>query len=137
MTYKTDFFGECVNNTLFDMMFMPPTKAKSDTPVDTFYLDDKLCYHIALPGIKKEYIEIEIDPVNRLISVKGKIKQAAKYDKIQYIKEEIDKSKINITINIPIEFDIERDPDVYCKNGILEIILHKSSEMKNRKVDIK
>jgi len=104
--------------------------------IDVYENEDNLVVKAELPGMNKEDISITIEGDTLVLS--GRKSQTKEEKKENYYRKEIREGAFSRSIEIPYPVDKEKVSATY-KDGILEVVLPKTPEMKRKtiKVDIK
>ena len=114
------------------------SKFKSTVPsVNIKEEDTQYIIELAVPGMKKEDFDIDID--NNIISISTNKEEENKVVKENYTKREFCYSEFRRAFTLPEGADVEKISAEY-KDGILTISIAKKEEEKlkaKRKIDIK
>ncbi len=113
---------------------LSPSEERSWMPaVDVFEKDDKFIVKAELPGIKEEDIDVSV--VGNTLSIKGEKKAETEVKNEDYYRCERTYGSFYRSILIPSTVyanKIEAD----FKDGILEVTLPKSAEVKPKKITV-
>lgn len=95
--------------------------------------EGEFAYHIDadLPGINKEDIKVDIN--KNVLTISGERKTKAEIKEEDYYKVETAFGKFSRSFNLPENADIE-NISASSENGVLEIVIPKLSETKNKKI---
>jgi HSP20 family protein len=127
-----DFFGRRMLRPFgFDRSF--PELAAAMPSVDVIDRDDEVFVRAAVPGYKKEEIEISVS--NSTLTIKGETKKEEKEEKGDYYRSEISQGSFSRVISLPAEVD-EDKAKASMKDGILELTLPKIEKSKRRTISI-
>jgi len=125
-----DFFATPM---LLDNMFNNSFASK-DLSVDLWEEDDTYFVKMALPGVNKD--DVEIDIVNDSVTIKGHTKKEKdESSKKKYYCQTLETS-FEQTFNLPGKIDADKAEASY-KDGILTLKLPKSEETKPKKIEVK
>lgn len=115
-------------------MWRFPVEERGWTPsVDVFEKDDKFVVKAELPGTKEEDIDVSV--VGDILTIKGEKKMEAEVKEEDYYRYERTYGSFCRSIPLPSTVDsskIEAD----FENGILEVTLPKSAEVKPKKITV-
>ena len=103
-------------------------------PVDIFERGDELVIRAELPGLKTEDIEIRVENGNLVLRGERKHEKETEDKKVHRL-ERVYGTFIR-RFALPTSVDSSKIAAVY-KNGVLEVVLPKADEAKERKVEIK
>ena len=101
--------------------------------VDVIDRDDEVLVRAALPGYKKEDIEISVS--NSTLTIKGETKSEQKEEKGDYYRCEISQGSFSRSIALPAEVD-EAKAKASMKDGMLELALPKLEKSKRHTISI-
>lgn len=119
--------------SLIDEMFRPMVSNYSNLSADVWEEDDNFYIRMALPGVPKENIEIEIDADR--IRIKGGQKVEEKEDnKKKYYFRSLD-TQFEQSFNLPTVVDADKAQATF-KDGVLEVKLPKAEAYKPKKIQI-
>lgn len=102
--------------------------------VDIFDKDDEVEIQAALPGIKKEDLEVTL--TNQTITIRASSKHEEKNEKGDYYRREISRGEFQRTLSLPSQVDADKAKASF-KDGMLEITLPKIEKSKRKSIDIK
>ncbi|MEC4749216.1 Hsp20/alpha crystallin family protein [Methylomicrobium sp. Wu6] len=102
--------------------------------VDIIESDDEVKVHAALPGVKKEDLDVTLS--NQTITIKTSTKQEEKKESGEYYRREISRGEFQRTLTLPAEVDSDKAKASF-KDGILEIVLPKQGKNKRKSIEIK
>ena len=109
-----------------EAFFRPSTDIKEN--------DDRFEIVLAIPGIQREDVKIELS--NGVLEVSGERKQEHEEHNDKWHLSEMVYGKFSRRFNLPDQVDAERI-DAQVKDGILRVIVPKSEEKKPKMIDIK
>ena len=118
-------------NSLFDDFFINTDKLdtnynKYTTPAVNVKEDEKsFVIELAVPGMKKEDLNIELD--NNKLSISNEKESSKLEEKEKYTRREFVYSKFQRTFNLPINVDEKNIAGDY-KDGILTVTIPKIKE---------
>jgi len=126
-----DFF---FTPSLVDEFFSRPAMPRYVNPsADIWEEDNNFFVKMALPGVKKEDIDIEVEA--DYIRIKGNSKKEEKSDeKKKYYYKSLD-TQFEQTFNLPTAVNASK-VEASFKDGILEVKLPKAEEYKAKKISI-
>ncbi len=127
-----DFFGM---PSLMDEFFARPAIPRyPNISADIWEEDDNFFVKMALPGVEKEEIDIEVEA--DYVRIKGGQKKEEKDDtnKKYYFKSL--ETQFEQTFNLPTAVDASK-VEASFKDGVLEVKLPKAEEYKPKKITIK
>lgn len=101
--------------------------------VDVIDRDNEVVVRAAVPGYKKEEIEISVS--NSTLTLKGETKSEQKEEKGDYYRCEISQGSFSRTIALPAEVD-ESKAKASIKDGMLELVLPKLEQAKRHTISI-
>jgi HSP20 family protein len=101
--------------------------------LDIIETDDAYRVEVAIPGVQKEDIDIEIR--DDVFTISGERKETEKNEQEGYHIREIPYGKFNRSLRLPVPVDPD-DVSAKLKNGIIEIILPKIERTKSRRIKI-
>jgi HSP20 family protein len=107
--------------------------AASAPSVDVIDRDDEVIVRAAVPGYKKEEIEIAVS--NSTLTLKGETKTEEKEEKGDYYRCEISQGSFSRTIALPAEVD-DSKAKAEMKDGMLELKLPKLEKSKRHTIAI-
>lgn len=101
--------------------------------VDVIDRDDEVVVRAAVPGYKKEDIEISVS--NSSLTIKGETKTEEKEEKGDYYRCEISQGSFSRTVALPAEVD-DAKAKASMKDGMLELTLPKLEKSKRHSISI-
>src|SRR5512138_3085937 len=104
-----------------------PELASAAPSVDVIDRPDEVVVRAAVPGYKKEEIEISVS--NSTLTIKGETKKEEKEEKGDYYRCEISQGAFSRVIALPAEVD-ESKAKASMKDGMLELVLPKLEQAK-------
>jgi HSP20 family protein len=125
-------------NKLFQDRFNTPRKSvpaeRSWAPVvDVIEDDDNIVVRAELAGMKKEDIDIELTGDTLTIKGERKFENEDKKDNFVRVERVYGKFQRSFTIGVPIKSE---EVKAGYKDGVLEISIPKSEEIKPKKVEV-
>jgi len=102
--------------------------------VDIIESDGEVKVHAALPGVKKEDLDVTLS--NQTITIKASTKQEEKKESGEYYRREISRGEFQRTLTLPAQVDSDKAKASF-KDGILEIVLPKQEKTKRKSIEIK
>lgn len=127
-----DFFRmPSVFDEMFNRSVMP---SYSSLSADVWEEEDNFFVKMALPGITKDEVEIEVDA--DVVRIKGDKKLEEKEDKKKkYYFRSLD-TRFEQAFNLPTVVDAEK-VEAKFKDGVLEVKLPKAEQYKPKKITVK
>ncbi len=102
-------------------------------PVDILESENNFLLQLALPGVKQEQIDIQLEQNQLNILVK---KQEHEELHAKYVQNQIPKNEIKKSFRVSEHIDRDR-VEASIENGILTIVLFKSEALQPRKIQVK
>lgn len=101
--------------------------------VDVIEHDNEIKVQAALPGVKKEDLDVSID--NQMITIHASCKQEEETKNENYYCREINRGEFKRTLSLPTQVDGEKAKASF-KDGILDITIPKSEQSKRKSIEI-
>jgi HSP20 family protein len=101
--------------------------------VDIIESDNEVKVNAALPGVKKEDIDVTL--TNQTITIKSSSKQEEKQESGEYYRREISRGEFQRTLPLPCQVDSDNVKASF-KDGILEIVLPKLEKTQRKSIEI-
>lgn len=101
--------------------------------VDVIDRDTEVVVRAAVPGYKKEEIQISVS--DSTLTIEGETKSEEKEEKGNYYRSEISQGSFSRTIALPAEVD-DSKAKASVKDGMLELTLPKIEKSKRHKIAI-
>ena len=119
---------------LLDLNF--PTGFDRGFPkIDILDHDNEIEVHAALPGIKKEDLDVTIN--NQTITIRTSTKEEKKEEeKGKYFRREITRGEFQRTVSLPDNVD-DANAKASFKDGILKVTIPKTEKTKRKTIEIK
>jgi HSP20 family protein len=112
----------------------PFPEAESFLPsVDVIDRDDEVVVRAAIPGYKKEDIEISVS--DSMLTIKGETKTEEKEEKGDYYRCEITQGSFSRMVELPAAVD-DAKAKATMKDGMLELTLPKVEKSKRHTISI-
>lgn len=102
--------------------------------VDILDHDHEIEIQAALPGVKKEDLDVSISESS--ITIRATTRTEQKQENKQYYRQEISRGEFQRTITLPATVDSEQAKASF-KDGILDITLPKSEKSKRKSIEVK
>lgn len=120
------------NNWLDDEEWLPSKTRYSGLTVSE---DAEAVYvEAALPGVNPDAIEVTVD--KGTLSLRGSVEKEEKDEKKRYYRRA--SQSFAYQVDLPIEADASKEPDVTYKDGMLHVTFRKSKETQQpRKIAVK
>ncbi len=96
--------------------------------------DDEIEIQAALPGVKKEDLDVSIN--NQMLTIHASTKQEEKKQTKDYYRREISQGEFQRTISLPAAVDGEKAKASF-KDGMLHITLPKLEKSKRKSIEVK
>ncbi len=127
-----DFFGRRLMRRFG--LDLSPFEADVAPSVDVIDRDDEVVVRAAVPGYKKEEIEVAVS--DSTLTIKGETKAEEKEEKEgEYYRWEIQHGSFSRVVDLPSPVD-ESKAKATMKDGLLELTLPKSEKAKRRTISI-
>jgi HSP20 family protein len=107
--------------------------AASMPSVDVIDRDNEVLVRAAVPGYKKEEIEVSVS--NSTLTLKGETKSEQKEEKGDYHRSEISRGSFLRMIELPAEVD-DSKAHASMNDGMLELVLPKLEKAKRHSISI-
>lgn len=127
-----DFFGRRFLRPLGIERSFPELQTAMPS-VDVIDRDDEVVVRAAIPGYKKEEVEISVS--NSTLTIKGETKKEEKEEKGDYYRCEISQGSFSRIIALPAEVD-DSKAKASMKDGMLELTLPKLEKSKRHSISI-
>jgi HSP20 family protein len=101
--------------------------------VDIIESDNEIKVHAALPGVKKEDIDVTL--TNQTVTIRSSSKQEVKKESGEYFRREISRGEFQRTMPLPAQVDSDKAKASF-KDGILEIVLPKMEKTQRKSIEI-
>jgi len=113
-----------------------PTLPETGFPkVDILDHDNDIEVHAALPGVKKEDLEVSI--VNQTITIRTTTKEEKKEEeKGKYFRREITRGEFQRTLSLPDNVDADSAKASF-QDGILKVTIPKTKKSKRKTIEVK
>jgi len=136
--FETEF--DKLFNEAFDNDFFQTIKKSNYPKLDVIKKDGKFIVQLAVPGVKKENLNVEITPDNTSVTISGRMADSYKYDKNDIVYKELHASTFSRTI--PLDENIESEVDAKLEDGVLSLVWNikepkEIPKLENKKVNIK
>jgi HSP20 family protein len=139
---RGDFFNELTGmqqemNRLFDEFFGERRTEMGEgtwlPAVDVSETDGEMVVRAELPGMSKDNIELSLQ--DNVLTLKGEKKQEKKEDEENYHRVERNYGSFTRSFTLPATVD-QNNIQAIFKDGILEIVLPKAEEAKQKKIAV-
>ncbi|MDO9169029.1 MAG: Hsp20/alpha crystallin family protein [Methylobacter sp.] len=112
-----------------------PTLPEISIPkVDVLDHDNEIEVQAALPGVKKENLEVSIN--NQTITIRSSTKEEKKEEeKGKYFRREISHGEFQRTLSLPNNVDGDKAKASF-KDGILKVTIPKTEKSKRKSIEI-
>ncbi len=131
-----DFFDDFLSRRwprLLDLN-VPALSAISIPKVDILDHDNEIEVRAALPGVKKENLDISIN--NQAITIRTTSKEEKKQEeKGKYFRREISCGEFQRTLSLPDNVDGDKAKASF-KDGILKVTIPKTEKSKHKNIEI-
>lgn len=106
----------------------------SDASGLSVYEDEQNVYiEAAVPGIKPEEIEMTFD--KGVVWIKAEKKEEEREKNKKFYRKAV--NVFSYRIAVPGNIDENKQPDAYCKNGILKVTIPKTQKVQLKKIPVK
>ncbi len=113
---------------------MPTLPEISFPKVDILDHTDDIEVQAALPGVKKEDLEVSV--TNQTITIRSSTKEEKKEEeKGKYFRREISRGEFQRTLSLPDNVDGEKAKASF-KDGILKVTIPKTEKSKRKSIEI-
>ena len=120
---------------LFDWNFPSMTAMEKSLPkVDIIDHDSELEVQAALPGVKKDDLEVSVN--NQTITIRTTTKKEEKKEEGKYFRREIAHGEYRRTLSLPDYVDSDHAKASF-KDGILKVTIPKTEKGKRKSIEIK
>lgn len=102
--------------------------------IDIYETDDEVVVKAAMPGVKPEDIDINLQ--GDLLTIHGKMEHEQDVKDENYHRRERRRGTISRTMQLPRAVDSSK-AEAVCENGVLRLTLPKSEEAKPRRIQVK
>jgi HSP20 family protein len=116
-----------------ELDFTFPVSLKNMPKMDVVDRDKEVFVKAELPGIEKDDLDISIS--NDRLVIKGNTSHEEKEEDGDYIKQEISKSEVYRSVQLPSEVDDSKAKTSF-KNGVLELTIPKKKSAHRRRIEI-
>ncbi len=127
---KTNYANPVVDslfNELFNWTDSYPRRYESTKPLVNIKENEKdYSIQLAVPGIKKEDVKVEIE--KNVLTVYAETKKESKSEEDGYIKKEFDYQSFSQSFNLPVDEIDENQINAQCDNGVLSISIPKNTK---------
>lgn len=96
--------------------------------------NDKFIIHADVPGVNAKDIDVQLE--NNILTIKGSRESQSKEEKNDFVHIERSKGTFMRRFSLPDTVNSE-NIQAKCKDGILEVVLHKTKETGSRKITVK
>jgi len=96
--------------------------------------DDQIEIQAALPGVKKEDLDVSIN--NQMLTIRASTKQEEKKKTKDYYRREISQGEFQRTLSLPAAVDGEKAQASF-KDGMLHITVPKLEKSKRKSIQVK
>jgi HSP20 family protein len=130
-----DFFDNFLSRRwprLLDLGY-PGGLEKGFPKVDIIDHDHEIEVQAALPGVKKEDLDVSIN--NQTITIRASTKEEKK-EEGKYFRREITRGEFQRTLSLPENIDNEQVTASF-KDGILKVTIPKTEKSKRKSIEIK
>jgi len=111
---------------------IPTAFEKGFPKVDIIDHDNEIEVQAALPGVKKEDLDVSI--TNQLITIRTSTKEEKK-EEGKYFRREITRGEFQRTLSLPDNVD-EANAKASFKDGILTVTIPKTEKSKRKTIEI-
>lgn len=114
-----------------------PSGLENNIPkVDIIEHDNEIEVQAALPGVKKEDLDVSINNHSITIHASTKVDKEEKKAEGKYFRREIMRGEFQRTLSLPDNVDNE-NVSASFKDGILKVVIPKTEPTKRKAVEIK
>jgi HSP20 family protein len=101
--------------------------------VDIIEADNEVKIQAALPGVRKEDLDVTL--TNQTVTIKSSSKREEKEERGEYYRREISRGEFQRTVSLPAQVDSDKVQASF-KDGILEIVLPKLEKTQRKSIEI-
>lgn len=101
--------------------------------LDIIQNEDTITVTAAIPGVKKEDINIDIQ--DNVLTIKGTVHQESKEEGKEFFREEILKGSFARSVRLPSEVNADT-ASAETKNGMLKVTIPKSAKVLPKNIEI-
>jgi HSP20 family protein len=129
------------HNTLFDdvdRFFAPTTQTRDARPwgvaIDVAENDNAYVLKATVPGVNADELEITLE--NKVLTLKGEIKEDEEFESSQYHVRERRHGSFSRSVRFPVDVNSEEVTAAY-ENGILMLTVPKAEAVKPKRIEVK
>jgi HSP20 family protein len=101
--------------------------------IDIIENDNEIKVNAALPGVKKEDLDVTL--TNQTVTIKSSVKQEEKQESGEYYRREISRGEFQRTVSLPCQVDSDQAKASF-KDGILEVVIPKLEKTQRKSIEI-
>jgi HSP20 family protein len=101
--------------------------------IDIIEGDNEIKVHAALPGVKKEDLDVSL--TNQTVTIRSSTKQEEKQESGEYYRREISRGEFQRTVSLPCQVDSDQAKASF-KDGILELVMPKLEKTQRKSIEI-
>ena len=117
-----------------DEFFFPVMQRSGSPAMDIKEDEQSVIAEIELPGIDPDNIELTVE--NNLLTISGEQEEKKEHDTNGYIHREIKRGSFSRSARLPASV-IDSQVEATYKDGILTVVMTKTSEAKPKQIEIK
>ena len=129
-----DWFEDMWQAPMIRFPFFEEQENVSFVPVDVYEDGNHLVIKAAIPGIKPEELEVEIQHDNILI-IKGETKSETEQKDKKFYRRECNYGSYYRSIQLPNDLQLDKI-DAQTENGVVTIMIPKSTETKTKSLKV-
>ena len=95
--------------------------------------DNDIEVQVAVPGIKKEELDVSIN--NQMITIRANKQEQQEEQKGRYFRQEIMRGEFQRTLSLPVDVDGDKAQASF-HDGILKVTIPKAEQSKRKTIEI-
>lgn len=130
-----DFFDDFISRRMPRLLdWNMPSLLESGVPrVNMVDHDNDIEVQVAVPGIKKEELDVSIN--NQMITIRANKQEQQEEEKGRYFRHEIMRGEFQRTLSLPVDVDGDKAQASF-HDGILKVTIPKAEQSKRKTIEI-
>lgn len=130
-----DFFDDFISRRMPRLLdWNVPGLLESGVPrVNMVDHDNDIEVQVAVPGIKKEELDVSIN--NQMITIRANKQEQQEEEKGRYFRHEIIRGEFQRTLSLPVDVDGDKAQASF-HDGILKVTIPKAEQSKRKTIEI-
>lgn len=130
-----DFFDDFISRRMPRLLdWNMPSLLETGIPrVNMVDHDNDIEVQVAVPGIKKEELDVSIN--NQMITIRANKQEKQAEEKGRYFRHEIMRGEFQRTLSLPVNVDGDKAQASF-HDGILKVTIPKSEQSKRKTIEI-